>query len=89
MGALLAHVGGREVDGDAPEGELEACILDAGADAFAGFLDGRVGQADDVEGRQATADVDLDIEGDALNAEECAGTDARERHGVGSFAIAW
>src|SRR6185437_12735983 len=48
-GALFLEVGGCEVDGDARGRNVEAAVLDGGADAVAAFADGSVGQTDDTE----------------------------------------
>ena len=45
-GAFLLDVGGREVDGDAGGRNVEAGVLDGGADAVARLAHGGVGQAD-------------------------------------------
>src|SRR5690606_32988467 len=71
---------GGEVHRDAPERELEASVLDRRADALARLLHRCVGQADDVEGGQPAADVDLDINGDTLDAAQRGTTDLREAH---------
>ena len=49
-GAFFLEVGGREVDGDAGGGKVEAGVLDGGADAVARLADGGVGEADGGEG---------------------------------------
>ena len=65
--------GGREVDGDAPGRQRQARGNQRRAHALAGLGDGLVGQAHDVERREARRDLNLDIDG--------AGLDALERHG--------
>ena len=62
-GALLAQVGRRQVDGDAPRRELVGGVDDRRAHALAALLDGGVGQADDAEGRGRGDDVGLDLDG--------------------------
>jgi hypothetical protein len=61
-GAFLAHVGGREVDGDGlMAGIIETTIFESGFDALAAFLDGDVRKADDIEiSGLAGANVDFD-----------------------------
>ena len=59
-GSGLAHVGRREVDGDALHRPLELRRQERGADTLARFAPGRVGQADDRVARQSARDVDLD-----------------------------
>ena len=49
-GAFFLEVGGGEVDGDAGGREIEAGVLDGGADAVARLADGGVGEADGGEG---------------------------------------
>ena len=65
-GALFFEVGGSEVDGDACGREVEAGVLDGGADAVAGFADGGVGQAYGGEaaviGGLDAGEVDLDVD---------------------------
>jgi hypothetical protein len=68
--AGLAHVGRRQVDRDAMAGELEAGVADRGADPVAALAHGRVGQPDHGEHRQAERDVDLDRDGERLDAAE-------------------
>src|SRR5262249_34839566 len=72
VAAFLRHVGGREVDGDAPRRQRQARGGQRRAHALAGLGDGLVGQAHDVEGGQAGGDLNLDIDG--------AGLDALKRH---------
>ena len=72
MAAFLRQVGGREIDGDAARRQREAGGDQRGAHALLGLGHRLVGQADDVEGRQAGRDLDLHVDG--------AGLDALERH---------
>jgi hypothetical protein len=81
MAALLGQVGRRQVDGDASRWQSEAGGDQGGADPFAGFRDGLVGKADDVEGRQPWSDLDLDIDGSRLDAFERHCSDALD-HGL-------
>jgi hypothetical protein len=72
-GAGLADVGRRQVRGQPLEWELETGVEERRADALARLADRRVREADDGEGRQAAADVDLDRDLDAVDAldREC------------------
>jgi len=72
MAAFLRHVGGREVDGDAPRRQRQPRGHQRRAHALAGLGYGLVGQAHDVERGQAGCDLNLDIDG--------AGLDALKRH---------
>ncbi len=82
-GALLAQVGGGEVDDDAAvEGPGEGAVADGGAHALLRFLHGRVGQADDGGGGVLRArDVDLDVDHDAVETDDRAGLHFREHRG--------
>ncbi len=60
--ALLALLGGREVDRQPPHREVELGRGDAAAHALARLLHGAVGQADDDERRHAVGDVRLDVD---------------------------
>jgi hypothetical protein len=80
-GAFLAEIGGGEVDGDALDRELEARVVDGGAHPVAALANGRVGEADRAEGRQARCDVHLDEDGGGLDAAERGGADPGE-HGL-------
>ena len=70
-GAFFAEGGWGEVDGDTGDGEFSTTGFDSGADAFSGFFDGGVWEADDVEGGQAAGEGafygDI-IAGDSLQA---------------------
>ncbi len=81
VGAFLEEVGGGEVDEDAAGWEGEAHGGEGGADAFAGFADGFVGQADDEEGWEAGGDLDLDFDGNGLDAGKGEAADDGEAHG--------
>ena len=67
VAAFLGEIGGREVDDDAARRQRQAQRADGGAHALAAFADGLVGQADDIEVRQAAAEMDLDIDGDDID----------------------
>ena len=71
--ALLAAVGGCEVDQEGTVGEGVARIFASGAHPLLGLLDGGVGQTDQLELREAVGSVHLDADGKAVNAEQaCA-----------------
>ena len=72
VAAFLRQVGGREIDGDAARRQRQAGGDQRGAHPLARFGHRLVGQADDVEGRQARRDLHLDV--------DRAGLDALERH---------
>jgi hypothetical protein len=61
-GSLLAQLGRREVDGDAPLREVQLGGGDPRADALTGLLARAVGEADDREAGQPVADVGLDVD---------------------------
>ena len=70
--ARLAHVRGREVDGDALLRKAELRVEQRRPHALARLAHGAVRQADERERRQAAADVDLDgdlVAADALQGE--------------------
>jgi hypothetical protein len=71
--ALLAQLGGREIDRDAPVGEAQLGGRDAAAHAFARLLAGPVGEADDREAGNAVADVRLDVDAPRLETDERMG----------------
>ena len=73
MAALLGQVGGREIDGDAAGRQRQPGGDQRRAHALLGLRHRLVGQADDVEGRQAGRHLHLHVDG--------AGLDALERHG--------
>jgi hypothetical protein len=76
--ALLAHVGRREIDGDAVRRELESGIANRAADPVAALADAGVGQADHREAGQSVGDVDFDVNRAGLDAVDGSGPDARE-----------
>jgi hypothetical protein len=80
MGAFLEEVGGGEVDEDAAGREGEAHGGECGADAFAGFGDGFVRQADDEEGGEAGGDLNLDFHRHGFDAGEGEAADGGEAH---------
>src|SRR5581483_1842767 len=75
--ALLAKLGGGEIDGDAGRGELELRCGDPTPDALPRLLAGAVGEPDDREAGDAFADVRLDVDAPRLEADE----GVRERAG--------
>ena len=68
-GAVLAQVGGREVDGDPPRRQPEAAVLERAPDAHPPLADAGVGQADDVAAGEPHPDVDLDVDGRGLDSD--------------------
>ena len=76
--AFLGEVGGREVDGDALGGEREAHGGHRRADPLLGLGDRLVGEADEVEGRQAGGDGALHLDEARLDALECHRVGARD-----------
>ena len=81
-GAFFAQVGGGEVDGDALGGQGGAGVAQGGAHALARLRDGRVRQADDVEGGQPGGDVDFDGDDFAAEADDGAAGDAGKHEGM-------
>ena len=79
---LLGQVGRCQIDGDAPAGELEARVEDGGAHAVLAFLDLGVGQANDVEGRQAVSQMDFHRDFGRLHAGQGATFEEGKRHGM-------
>ncbi len=70
MAAFLRQVGGREIDGDAARRQRQAGGDQRGAHALARLAHRLVGQADDVEGRQAGRDLHLHVDRAGLDALE-------------------
>ena len=73
MAALLGHVGGREIDGDALGGQRQARGDKGGSDTLARFGDRLVAEADDHEDDRPRGDLHLHVDG--------TGLDPLERHG--------
>ena len=72
-GAFFAEAGGGEVNGEALGGvKFEVAIFEGGGDTVAGFADGGVGEADDVEAGLSSADVYFYL--DDFGVESCDGT---------------
>ena len=74
-GPFFLHVGGREVDGGAAEGEGVAGIDERRHDAVARFFDRGVGQADDDDESITESGIDLDLDGVGFDAVHGGGTD--------------
>ncbi len=85
--AVLADVGGGQIDSDAAERELKAGVGQGRADPFPALLDRSVGQPNGGEGGQAAGDVDLDVHGVRVDSQQGGGTNAGE-HGL-KVAGAW
>ena len=66
--ALLAPVGGGEVDGDPGDREFAAHVADGGPHPLLGLLDGGVGQPHQLEGGQTPGQIALHPHPVALNA---------------------
>ena len=78
--AFLANVGGRQIDRDALKRKIVAAIFQRGLDAFAAFLHGDVGQADDIEiAGLARADVHLHFHEVGVDAKH-RGAEVLEMH---------
>ena len=75
-GAVFPDVGGGEVDGDAAEGKGEAGVGQGGPDPLPALAYGAVRQPDGGEGRQAAADVHLDVYRIGVDAEDGGGSDS-------------
>ena len=71
--AHFAHIGRRQVHGDAMRGKLEAGIADGAPDAVAAFANARVGQADHLEAWHPERHVNLDVYGAGLDAKQRGG----------------
>jgi len=74
-GSGLAQGRRREIDGHAFGGELEAGVLDRRPYPLARLAHGAIAQADDREGRQARAEIDLDGHAARLEPVEGEGVD--------------
>ena len=70
------HVRRREVDGGLAHRKFVAGVGERGGDAVLGFLDCRVGQADERDERLAVAAVDLDFHHVGVNAVDGGGAGA-------------
>jgi hypothetical protein len=67
-GALLFHVGGGEVDDGPGLGKLEGGVAEGGGHPVARLFDRRVRQADDHDDGIPPAGIDLDLDGEGLDA---------------------
>ena len=67
------QVGGGQVDGDAAHREFAAAVAEGGAHPFPGFLDRRIGQADNVESGQAGSYVHFHLNDEPVQADYGAG----------------
>jgi hypothetical protein len=70
VAALLGHIGGGEIDGDALGGQRQAGGDQRRAHPFARFGDRLVAEADDGEGDRAAGDMHLDVDRTGLDALE-------------------
>ncbi|MDT4855593.1 hypothetical protein FQZ97_899540 [compost metagenome] len=78
---VLGQVGRRQVHRDALVGrELQPGVGDGRAHAFAGFLHLGVGQAHQREAGQAVGQVDFDLHGPRVQAEQGAAAHQRQTH---------
>ena len=80
-GAVLAQVGGRQVDGDPARRQLEAAVLERAADPHPPLAHAGVGQPDDVAAGEPDRHVDLDVDGRGFDPDDGGGGDTREHAG--------
>ncbi len=81
-GPLLADVGRRQIDGNPLEWELESGVGQRRSDALPPLAHRAVRQSDGGERGQAVADVDLDVDGIGVDAEDGGGADAGKHAGT-------
>ncbi len=82
-GGVFGQVGRGQVDDDAALRALEARVDHRPLDAMRAFLDGRLGKADqDLLGQSAGGDIDLDLDGQGLDADEREGFEFGEHRRV-------
>ena len=81
-GAVLAEIGGRQVDGDPARRQLEAAVLQRAADPDAPLAHPGVRQPDDVAAGEADRHVDLDVDRSGFDSHHGCGGDTRE-HAAG------
>ena len=62
IGAVFVEVGGSEIDGNLVDGEGETGVGQGATDAVSSFVDGLVGHADDIEGREAMVFIALNFD---------------------------
>ena len=79
-GSRLAHVGGREIDGDAPRREFKPRVLYRRAYAIARLLDFGFGQTDERKCRQAIGQMRLDHHLGRVHAGQGPAFDDSDRH---------
>jgi hypothetical protein len=65
--SFLGEIGGSEIDGDALRRKPETDRVKRSANTLAALGDCLVGKADDGEGRDARADLDLHVDGARLD----------------------
>ncbi len=70
MAAFLEHVGGRQIDRDAPAGQRQAERAQGRAHALAQFRHRLVRQPHEGEGRQAARHLHLDVDVEHVDALE-------------------
>jgi hypothetical protein len=75
LATFFAEIGGGQIDGEAGVWESQAGVLDRRTNAFAGFLDGGIGKADDGEPGQASGDVHFDLDDGAFQPDDGAAED--------------
>ena len=68
--------GGSQVDYQALAREEQPGVLDGSLDAVLGFLNGFVGEADDIHTRQSVTGIDFDLDDDAFQTNDGAGVDS-------------
>ncbi len=73
MIALLAEIGGCQIDGDGFRWQVEATILERRAHPLTALANSRVRQSDDLGLRKSVVNVDLDLNGSSLYAPRGCG----------------
>ena len=86
--ALFAHVGRRQVDGDAMGRKLEPRVADRAANPIAALTDAGVGQSHHGEAGQAERHVDLDLDRERLDPVDRRGPHAGE-HASATANLPW
>ena len=76
--ALLAHIGGGEIDGGAPLGFGVGHVADRRPHPVAALFDRRVGQANDDDAGVAFANIDFDLDAERIDTVQGAGMDTSE-----------
>src|SRR5882757_8003636 len=77
--ALLANIGGRQVDGDSAIGKFEAGIAQRRLHPVEGFAHRALGQPDHPKIGHPRADIDFDLDPEGIDAGESAGEYAAEQ----------